>query len=175
MITTELSQLLEHMEWADATLWCSVAAASAGDDPRIRDLLIHVHTVQWAYLQLWRGETISIPSPETLPDAAAARRWARVYHAQCREYVATVDEGTLDRTIEFPWAEHLVKTFGEVHPTTLRQAMIQVAMHSAHHRGQICTRLREVGGEPPLVDFVAWVWMGMPAAAWPEISTQSGV
>lgn len=171
MITTELSQLLAHMEWADAALWSAVAATpTAGTDPRIRDLLIHVHTVQWAYLQLWRSEPISIPSPETLPDAAAVRRWARVYHQQSRVFVATLDGSALERNIDFPWAEQLVSRFGGVQPTTVRQAMIQVAMHSAHHRGQICTRLREVGGDPPLVDFVAWVWLGMPEPAWPEVS-----
>ncbi len=171
MITTELRQLLAHMEWADATVWSAVAATPAASaDARLRDLLVHVHTVQWAYLQLWRGEPISIPAPETLPDAGAVRRWARVCHAQAREFVAALDETALERPIQFPWAEQLVGRFGEVHPTTLRQAMIQVAMHSAHHRGQICTRLREAGGEPPLVDFVGWVWMGLPDPAWPVVS-----
>ncbi len=28
------------------------------------------------------------------------------------------------------------------------------------------TRLRELGGAPPLGDYVIWVWWGSPAAAW---------
>ncbi len=167
MITTELSQLLTHMEWADAETWSAVRAAGAGEDPRVRGLLIHVHTVQWAYLQLWRGEAVRIPEPETLPDAAAVQAWAREYYTQSKDYLGGTDASTLERTIAFPWAEQLVSRFGQVHPTTLRQAMLQVPMHSAHHRAQVCTRLRELGGEPPLVDFVGWVWLGLPPAAWP--------
>lgn len=169
MITAELSQLLAHMEWADATIWSVVMATpGAAEDPRIRDLLIHVHTVQWAYLQLWRGEPVSIPSPDTLPDSGAVRRWARVYHTQSQEFVGGLDESSLEREIQFPWADQLVGRFGRVHPTTVRQAMLQVTMHSAHHRGQICTRIRDIGGDPPLVDFVGWVWMGLPPAEWAE-------
>jgi hypothetical protein len=32
-----------------------------------------------------------------------------------------------------------------------------------YHRGQVATRLRERGGEPPLTDFIAWIWMHRPA------------
>lgn len=48
----------------------------------------------------------------------------------------------------------------------LGETMIQVAMHSQYHRGQINTRLRELGAEPPLVDYIAWIWFGRPDAAW---------
>jgi uncharacterized damage-inducible protein DinB len=44
--------------------------------------------------------------------------------------------------------------------------MIQVATHSTYHRGQVNARLREVGGEPPLVDYIAWIWFGRPAPEW---------
>jgi len=39
-------------------------------------------------------------------------------------------------------------------------------MHSTHHRGQVNARLRELGGEPPLADFIVWLWWGRPAASW---------
>jgi uncharacterized damage-inducible protein DinB len=44
--------------------------------------------------------------------------------------------------------------------------MFQVTSHSTHHRGQVNARLRALGGEPPLVDYIAWVWFGKPAADW---------
>jgi hypothetical protein len=28
---------------------------------------------------------------------------------------------------------------------------------------QVNTRIRELGGTPPLVDFIAWIWAGKPA------------
>jgi uncharacterized damage-inducible protein DinB len=44
--------------------------------------------------------------------------------------------------------------------------MLQVASHSTYHRGQINTRFRELGGEPAIVDLIAWVWLGKPKASW---------
>ena len=41
--------------------------------------------------------------------------------------------------------------------------------HSTYHRGQINTRFRELGGEPAMVDFIAWVWLGKPKSEWGEI------
>jgi uncharacterized damage-inducible protein DinB len=39
-------------------------------------------------------------------------------------------------------------------------------LHTQHHRGQVCTRLREVGGEPPTVDFIVWLWENRPDPTW---------
>ena len=44
--------------------------------------------------------------------------------------------------------------------------MLQIPLHSLYHRGQVNARLREVGGEPPTVDYIAWMWLGRPAAEW---------
>jgi uncharacterized damage-inducible protein DinB len=46
------------------------------------------------------------------------------------------------------------------------ECLLQLALHSAHHRGQVAAWLREAGGEPPLTDFIAWVWMRRPAPTW---------
>ena len=37
---------------------------------------------------------------------------------------------------------------------------------SGYHRGQVARRLRELGVEPPLTDFIAWAPMDRPAAEW---------
>ncbi|HLG57803.1 MAG TPA: hypothetical protein VI485_20835 [Vicinamibacterales bacterium] len=40
--------------------------------------------------------------------------------------------------------------------------------HSTYRRGQVNERFREVGGEPPLVDDIAWIWFGRPEPDWSE-------
>jgi uncharacterized damage-inducible protein DinB len=56
---------------------------------------------------------------------------------------------------------------------TLAQTIFQVTSHSTYHRGQVNARLREVGAEPPLVDYIAWVWFGKPDPDWslPTVAT----
>jgi uncharacterized damage-inducible protein DinB len=169
-ISVELQETLEHLEWADAeSLGAVLALPAASHDERIRSLLIHIHEVQWAYLHLWRGDPVVIPERGTFTDLGSVSRWARDYHSQRRQFVSGIASADLDGYIVFPWAERLSARFGKVCPATLRQSIVQIGLHSAYHRGQVATRLRELGAEPPLVDFVAWVWRGQPAAAWPEI------
>jgi len=52
-------------------------------------------------------------------------------------------------------------------PTTLAETMVQVYAHTGHHRGQVISRLRDLGSTPPLVDYLAWLWQHRPAAVWP--------
>jgi uncharacterized damage-inducible protein DinB len=167
VIPTELEQLTRHMAWADAVVWRAVfEEACVRCDARVRFLLHHLHTVQWAYLQLFRRETVDVPDEDAFPDLGALYRWARRYHEEAPAFLSTLDEQALDAPVELPWASYLEERFGTVHPANVRQSILQVTSHSAYHRGQLNSRIREVGGEPPLTDFVAWVWIGAPQAPW---------
>jgi len=55
----------------------------------------------------------------------------------------------------------------------LAKTAFQVTGHSTCHRGQVNTRLRELGAYPPLVDYIAWLWLGRPAADWGGVSGQT--
>lgn len=169
MISTELEQLVRHMAWADARVWRTVLAhEGAADDARIRFLLHHLHTVQWVYLQLLRHEAVDVPDEDAFPEMGALCRWARSFHEEAPVFLDALEPAAFDAPVELPWASYLVERFGEVHPANVRQSILQVTSHSTYHRGQVNTRIREVGGEPPLTDFVAWVWVGAPPAKWPE-------
>jgi uncharacterized damage-inducible protein DinB len=162
-----LQQLMRHMEWADATVWKSVLAwPPAGSDPRIRDCLIHWHGVQWAYLQIWRDESPELPEASSFEDLAAVRAWAREYYRQRAELGDWLNEAALERPVHFPWAEQLADRFGGPAPATLADTILQITSHTTYHRGQVNMRLRELEAEPPLTDFIVWVWMGKPEADW---------
>jgi uncharacterized damage-inducible protein DinB len=153
------------MEWADSLTWRSLLALQK-DDPRIRAWLHHTHTVQWAYLYLWRRETPSFPDLAGFADLPALLAWARAYYAELSPFLATLDEPALAQTIEFPWAAELVEQFGHAAPTNYAESVLQIALHTTHHRAQVAARLRELGGEPPLIDFIAWIWQDRPGPEW---------
>ncbi|NJD11491.1 MAG: hypothetical protein FIB01_14010 [Gemmatimonadetes bacterium] len=168
MISAETRELLAHLEWADAAVWqAALASPAAATDRRVKELLVHSQQTLGGYLQLWQGQALDLPEADGFPDLAAAAAWARDCHAGVAAYVAALDEAALERPIEFPWAEQLAERYGAVHPATLQQSIVQLALHSAYHRGQVNARLRELGAPPPLVDFIAWVWAGRSAPAWP--------
>ena len=157
--------LLGHAEWADALVWKAVGAAD-GDDVELRAKLHHLHMVQWAYLHIWRAEPVRPRELSTFPGLPAIRAWAREYYRELPSYIGTVPESALAREIRFPWADRLVHSFGRVGPATWAESVLQLAMHSAYHRGQVAQRLRQLGAEPPLSDFIAWIWQCRPEADW---------
>jgi uncharacterized damage-inducible protein DinB len=90
-------------------------------------------------------------------------KWASEYPDKARTYISDLKEEDLNNVIHIPWAERLVETLGQKPAdSTLAEQMFQVAAHSSYHRGQVNSLIRESGGEPPLVDFIAWVWLGKP-------------
>ena len=48
----------------------------------------------------------------------------------------------------------------------MAEALVQVAMHTQHHRGRLMTRLKDFGGEPKNVDWIIWLWKGKPTGRW---------
>ncbi|HKR59511.1 MAG TPA: DinB family protein [Pyrinomonadaceae bacterium] len=159
--------LYRHMEWADATVWRAVLNSPAAcDDERIKTWLHHIHMVQHAFNNVWHGQP---PTPNAGNDLAITQlpAWGREFHQAASVYLQTVSENDLDSPLALPWAKYLTKHTGrDPEGTSKGETIMQVAAHSTYHRGQVNARLRELGAEPPLVDFIAWLWFGRPDADW---------
>ena len=167
MLAAELEDLMRHMEWADSLVWNAVLALpEAQSDSDLRVRLHHMHTVQWVYLQIWRGEPIDMRDLSSFENLRAMHAWVRDYYRNVPDYYATVDAEALGRDVQLPWSDHLVERWGSARSTTLAETILQVNYHTTYHRGQINSRLRQLDGEPPLTDFIAWIWMDRPAAEW---------
>lgn len=167
MNLNDLNDLYRHMEWADASVWRAVMSSDAARaDAKLREWSYHVHMVQRAFLRVWQGETRYRPFPE-FEDVESLIDWARSYYPGLFAQLKSWTDEDLAKPLNVPWASRLTKPLGrEPENTTLGQTAQQVAMHSLYHRGQINARLRELGGEPPLVDYIAWLWLGRPQADW---------
>ena len=159
--------LLSHAEWADALVW-KAALSSGQEDDELRAKLHHLHLVQWAYLHIWRAEQVRPRELSTFPTLAGIRGWAREYYRELPSYLGALSDPDLGSEVRIPWADRLVQRFGRARPTTLAESVLQVALHSSYHRGQVVRRLRELDVEAPLSDFLAWIWMDRPEADWGE-------
>jgi len=166
MNLTDLNDLFRHMEWADASVWRAVLASDARADTKLRELFYHVHMVQRAFLRVWQGETQYTGFP-TFEDNSSLIEWARGYYPDAFAQLKSWTSDDLAKPLNVPWASMVEKLLGRSPAdTTLGQTAQQVALHSLYHRGQVNARLRELGGEPPLVDYIAWLWLGRPQADW---------
>ena len=156
------------MEWADAKVWESVLKfPSADNDPRLKKLLYHISSVQRAFFYVRTKQPLVFPKETDFLELLDIAKWEYECFTQVNEYLNSLNENELKNIIEIPWAKRLEKIIGEKpEEATLAETMLQVTSHSTYHRGQVNARLREIGGEPPMVDFIVWVWLGKPEAVW---------
>lgn len=160
-----LIDLYIHMEWADNTVWSKMPVDNGEPpDARLHDLLFHTHFTQRAFLRVWTGQPVDRYDPTRFSTLADIREWATPYYPEAHAFLTSLGRGRLREPVEVPWAT-MFKTQlgGEPASVTLGETVLQVALHSTYHRGQINARLRELGEEPPLVDYISWVWRGRPA------------
>jgi uncharacterized damage-inducible protein DinB len=160
--------LARYMAWADAAVWKAALGsdASAGD-PALLDTLHHLHTVQHAFPQMWKGETLEVLERSSFREATDLARWGREGHARVAAYLERASPSDLAREFQVPWSRRVEELTGQAaQPLTVEESLTQVVLHTQHHRGQACTRLRELGGTPPTIDYIYWIWLGRPAAEW---------
>lgn len=164
-----LIDLYRHMEWADATVWTAVLAYDSGQtDEKLREYLYHLHFVQVAFLRAWRGEPRDTPFP-TFDDIRSLMLWSRSYYPEAFAHLETLSDEKLSEPMPMPWADMVEERLGRPPDvTTAGETLLQVYLHTMYHRGQINARFRQVGGAPPLVDYIAWIWIGRPSPAWPS-------
>jgi uncharacterized damage-inducible protein DinB len=167
MSLINLRDLYLHMEWADAGVWEAVFKSEpAQADKKLRDYFYHLHLVQHAWLRAWRREPTDALFP-TCEDATSVRDWGRNYYKEIPAFLDGLSDEEITRPMELPWAELIEKQIGRAPASiTIAETMQQVPLHSLYHRGQINARLREVGGEPPTVDYIVWIWLERPRANW---------
>lgn len=167
MNLNELRDLYRHMEWADASVWRAVfGSEDALSDKKLRDYFYHLHLVQRAFIRAWRNEPANDRFP-TFEDSRSVRDWGRSYYDEIFVHLDRLSDEEISQPMQLPWAELVTKQLGRAPASiTIGETMLQVLLHSLYHRGQVNARLREVGGEPPTVDYIVWIWLEKPAASW---------
>jgi uncharacterized damage-inducible protein DinB len=169
MTHASILDLFEHMHWADAAIWRAVTGSSAASKDTVTQArLHHIHLTQQAFFHVWRQQPFDYQSI-SFPDLTGLMRYAHEFHAAAVPYLAALDDAAWLRPTAFPWAHYFAKHFGrEAAVPTFQETALQLALHTTHHRGQVSARLRELDTEPPLTDYIIWLWLDRPAPIWSE-------
>jgi len=153
-------KLLAHAEWANAVFFHAWAKSPARDHEEMRRRVGHVVGVQEGFLKILKGEAAGGPPSGPPPTFDELNTRAISSHENLRAFAESLDEPALARTVHVPWFPDPPCV------VTVAEALVQVAMHTQHHRGQLMTRLKDFGGEPKNVDWIIWLWKGRPPARW---------
>jgi uncharacterized damage-inducible protein DinB len=157
---TFLRDLLAHMEWANAVFFHAWGKSPARDHEEMRRRVEHVIGVQQGFLAILRGEPAGGPPGGPPRSFEELKGWAQTSHAGLHDFAAGLGPEALSRTVRIPWFPEPPCV------VTVAEALVQVAMHTQHHRGQLMTRLKDFGGEPKNVDWIIWLWKQKPQGRW---------
>jgi uncharacterized damage-inducible protein DinB len=134
-----------YNEWANREVLTALGAG--GSDERSIQLMAHILSAERLWLERIRQQRQSTPT------------WPRQNLAQCeaqaaemaklwREYLEPITTGDLLESISYKNSK------GEPWTNTLGDILTHVIMHSAYHRGQIASHMREAGHTPVMTDFI---------------------
>ena len=155
-----LRDLMSHAEWANAVFFHAWAKSPARDHEEMRRRVDHIVGVQQGFLSILRGEPPGWPPEGPPPSFDDLRARAQASHGDLRNFAANLTPQALASTVRIPWFPDPPCVI------SVADALVQVAMHTQHHRGQCMTRLKDFGGEPKNVDWIIWLWKQKPEARW---------
>jgi uncharacterized damage-inducible protein DinB len=146
-----LKDLVRHKVHANAALLQAISEHEpVASDVELRTLLHHVILANRFWFSLMRGDPFDSKEESRMPDSLAAiAQLYRNTHTQELDWIAGIQNADLARTIETPFIPG--QTF------SIEQTLLQVCLHSHGHRAQCATRLRQLGGIPPSMDFILWL------------------
>jgi uncharacterized damage-inducible protein DinB len=154
-----LKDLLRHQAWADAVYFFVWEASGALEDEDLRKRTDHMMSTQEAFLQVLKGDDVTFPD-HPLPGFRELRVRCEAGHQVLKALGRGLDDASLAKVVRIPWFPD---------PPCLipvSDALLQVCLHSQHHRGQCMARLRALGAAPKNVDYIIWLWKQRPEPRW---------
>jgi len=130
--------------WANREVLDAIGAA-AGDKKRSLQLMSHILAAERVWLERLKQQPQSVPVwPEA--DFGWCQSEAQNLEKFWLEYLAAVPD--LFQPISYR------NTKGEAWTSSIADVLTHVVMHSAYHRGQIASHMRENGQTPAYTDFI---------------------
>jgi uncharacterized damage-inducible protein DinB len=125
-----------------------------GDHPEPIRLVSHSLTAERIWLMRLRNEVTGGAAIWPLLSPTACASLASVNAAAFRAFLEALDTEGLGENVRYQNSK------GTEYRTSVADVLTHVLLHSAYHRGQAATALREAGAEPPVTDFIAYVREG---------------
>jgi len=158
-MTDDLASLIAYDRWAEARMLDAcrlVPPERYGQEPApgwssVRASAAHIAAATEIWLRRFLGQPADSFIPESelaTPDAVAS--------------LSTANHDALDRLIAGLSADQLAAPFtyknikGQVYILPLWAALRHVINHATYHRGQVASKLKLLGVEPPATDFSLW-------------------
>lgn len=150
-------RLFAHSDWANEQLVRAADPLTGEQLDRpfdmgvgsLRRTLLHIYVGEAVWLQRWMGKAETKWHDETEKASPADIGGRLRKNAVERDaFLRTVSASDLDRVVRYRDSK------GRLFDASLHDMILQMVMHSAHHRAQAVNMLRRVGGTAPELDYM---------------------
>lgn len=155
-----LSDLLAYDRWANHQYLDAITTLEGeqftrklgGSFESIRDTLVHLAWAEWVWVERWQGRS---PQVRATPDQFPSVSSVQVYLKEVEEAQVRVLERNLPgmATVRMPYTN----LNREIWEYSFEEMVHHVMMHSAYHRGQLATLLRQLDVVPPTTDYLVYL------------------
>ena len=154
-----LRDLVQHKAWASAALLSAIRQSdAASDDEALRTLLHHIILANRFWLFSCLSRPFVVEGESQVPGSlAAVADLFQATHDLEADWISRAGESDMAHRLEGP----LIPGGS----CSIAHAYLQVCLHSQGHRSQCATRLRSLGGQPPVTDFIVWL-TNRPSPQW---------
>ncbi len=148
-MTTHLTRLFDHLDWADARVLASLRRSAA---PPAESLNVYAHII--AAEHVWLARIGGLQQRVVV--------WPELSLDECADLSARNSQGfrvILRSASSSRLAEPITyrNSAGAEFTSALDDILLHVALHGMYHRGQIATSLRKSGSVPIPTDYIAYV------------------
>jgi uncharacterized damage-inducible protein DinB len=120
--------------------------------PSIRETLVHILWAEELWLERWQSRSfVSSLRLEDFPNTKAIGSAFEAVHSRQLQFLLGLKSEALDRKVSY------VNFRGEKWEYSLHQMIQHLVLHSAYHRGQVATMLRQLEIAPPCTDYLVFV------------------
>ncbi|HTW59414.1 MAG TPA: DinB family protein [Terriglobales bacterium] len=141
-----------YNEWANQEV-LSTMRSNGADDRSLR-LMGHILAAERLWLERLKQQPQRVPvwpEPDLAQFEAEAAKLSRLW----LEYLDLITAGDVSQSISYKNSK------GEAWTNTILDVLTHVVMHSAYHRGQIASHMRDCGQTPAYTDFIHGVRQGL--------------
>ena len=149
---TMIEELIRHKWWANANLLRGIKQhPPAAEDEELRKMLHHILVSNRFWLFAILGRAFIRENEMQVPDdlTGVLERFKETERLEA-DWLSKASEQDLERTLETRSSRLGIDV-------SVRQAILQISMHTQGHRSQCAARLRALGGTPPGTDFILWI------------------
>ncbi len=154
-VADSLRRQFAYNAWANEEVLKAIRNSSAARE-RCVQLMSHILAAERVWLERLKQEPQSVPvwpTPDLEQCEAEASEMGRLWS----DYLELATAGDVTQSVSYKNSK------GEDWTSTIADILLHVVMHSAYHRGQIASYMREHGQTPAYTDYIHAVRQGLVA------------